>query len=77
MMWLLRSSPVDLKKIFWSKYWVGTIPLLVVAVPLIVGTNIVLQASPFILTLTTLTMIGVTFALTARCLGPMPSICWR
>jgi ABC-2 type transport system permease protein len=69
MMWLLRSSPLDVRTIFWSKYWVGTIPLLVVALPLIVGTNIVLEASPFILTLTTLTMIGITFALTALALG--------
>jgi len=69
MMWLLRSSPLDVRRLFWSKYWVGTIPLLVIALPLIVITNLVLDASPFILTLTTLTMIGVTFALTALALG--------
>ncbi len=69
MMWLLRSSPLDVRALFWSKYWVGTIPLLVVALPLIVVTNIVLQASPLILTLTTLTMVGITFALTAMALG--------
>ena len=39
MMWLLRSSPIDVRTIFWSKYWVGTVPLLLVALPLIVGTN--------------------------------------
>ncbi|MDX1645520.1 MAG: hypothetical protein R3304_00140 [Longimicrobiales bacterium] len=69
MMWLLGSSPVDVRSVFWSKYWVGTVPLLVLAVPLIVGTNVVLQASPFILGLTTVTMIGITFALTAMALG--------
>jgi len=37
--------------------------------PLIVVTNIVLQASPFILTLTTITMVAVTFPLTALALG--------
>ena len=30
-MWLLRSSPLELKALLWSKYWVGTIPLLVLA----------------------------------------------
>jgi ABC-2 type transport system permease protein len=45
------------------------VPLLVVALPLIVGTNIVLDASPFILTLTSLTMVGITFALTSLALG--------
>jgi ABC-2 type transport system permease protein len=69
MMWLLRSSPLDVRTLFWSKYWVGTIPLLVVALPLIVGTNILLDATPFILLLTTLTMVGVTLATTAMALG--------
>ena len=69
MMWLLRSSPLDVRALFWSKYWVGTVPLLVVALPLIVVTNIVLEASPFILILTSITMIGITFALTALALG--------
>jgi ABC-2 type transport system permease protein len=69
MMWLLRSSPLDVRRLFWSKYWIGTVPLLAVAVPLIVVTNVVLDASPFILVLTTLTMIGITFALTALALG--------
>ncbi len=69
MMWLLRSSPLDVRRLFWSKYWIGTVPLLAVALPLIVITNIVLEASTFILILTTLTMVGVTFALTALALG--------
>jgi len=69
MMWVIRSTPIDVGTLFWSKYWVGTVPLLVVALPLIVGTNIVLKASPFILTLTSITMVGITFALTALALG--------
>jgi ABC-2 type transport system permease protein len=69
MMWLLRSSPLDVRRLFWSKYWIGTVPLLAIALPLIVVTNVVLDASGFILTLTTLTMVGVTFALTALALG--------
>lgn len=69
MMWLLRSSPLDVRELFWSKYWVGTVPLLAIAIPLIVITNVVLDASMFILALTSLTMVGVTFALTALALG--------
>lgn len=69
MMWLMKSSPLDVRTIFWSKYWVGTVPLLVVALPLIVGTNVVLEASTFVLVLTTVTMVGITFALTAMALG--------
>ena len=69
MLWLLRSSPLEVRTLFWTKYWVGTVPLLAVALPLIVFTDIMLQASPFIFILTTITMVGVTFALTALALG--------
>jgi ABC-2 type transport system permease protein len=69
MMWLLRHSPLDVRTLFWSKYCVGTIPLLIVALPLIVGTNLILDASPFVMTLTTVTMVGVTLALTSLALG--------
>ena len=69
MLWLLRSSPLEVRKLFWTKYWVGTVPLLVVALPLIVFTNLTLQASTFVLVLTTVTMVGVTLAVTALALG--------
>ena len=69
MLWLLKSSPLDVRTLFWAKYWVGTVPLLLVALPLIVITNVVLDASLFILVLTTVTMVGITCALTALALG--------
>jgi ABC-2 type transport system permease protein len=69
MMWLLRSSPLDVRSLFWSKYWVGTVPLLLVALPLIVTTNLILAVSPFIFILSTVTMVMATFALTALALG--------
>ena len=69
MLWLLRSSPLDVRSLFWAKYWVGSIPLLLVALPLILLTNIILQASPFILVLSTVTMLLATLAMTALALG--------
>jgi ABC-2 type transport system permease protein len=69
MMWLLRSSPLDVRTLFWSKYWVGTLPLLALALPLIVATNWILKSSPLIMVLTTVTMAGATLALTAMALG--------
>jgi len=69
MMWLLRSSPLDIRTLFMAKYWVGTIPLLLIALPLIVVTNIILEASPLVLGITTVSMVGVTFAMTALALG--------
>jgi ABC-2 type transport system permease protein len=69
MMWLLRSSPLDVRSLFWSKYWVGTLPLLLVALPLIVVTNLILEVSPFIFAISTGTMVMATFALAALALG--------
>jgi ABC-2 type transport system permease protein len=69
MMWLLRSSPLDVRTLFWVKYWVGTVPLLLISIPLIVVTNIILEVSGFIFLLSTGTMICMTFALTALALG--------
>jgi len=68
-MWLLRSSPLDVRSLFWSKYWVGTLPLLFVAVPLIVVTNLILEVSAFIFAISTVTMVMATFALAALALG--------
>ncbi len=69
MMWLLRSSPLDPRKLFWAKYAVGTVPLLLVALGLIVATNILLGVSVFLFVLSTLTMLGATLALTAMALA--------
>ena len=69
MIWLLGSSPMEVRSLFWSKYWVGSIPLLVVAVPLIVITNLILDVSLFVFVLSTATMVMATFALTALALG--------
>jgi ABC-2 type transport system permease protein len=69
MMWLLKSSPLDTRTLFWAKYWVGTVPLLLVALPLIVLTNVILEASTLILMITTVAMVGITFAITALALG--------
>ena len=69
MMWLLRSAPLDVRTLFWAKYWVGTIPLLLVSLPLIVITNLILEVAPFIFVLSTVTMVMATFALTSLALG--------
>lgn len=68
-MWLLRSSPLDLKTLLWSKYWVGTVPLLVLALILTGVTNWLLQASPFMMTLSLVTIVALTLAIGALALG--------
>ena len=68
-MWLLRSSPLDLRALLWSKYWVGTIPLLVLALLLTGLTNVLLQVSAFMMILSLVTICALTLAIAALALG--------
>ena len=68
-MWLLRSSPLDLRALLWSKYWVGTIPLLMLALLLTGLTNVLLQVSPFMMILSLVTIFALTLAIAALALG--------
>jgi ABC-2 type transport system permease protein len=68
-MWLLRSSPLDLRALLWSKYWVGTIPLLVLALVLTGLTNVLLQVRPFMMVMELVTICALTFAIAALALG--------
>ena len=68
-MWLLRSSPLDLRALLWSKYWVGTIPLLALALLLTGLTNVLLEVRPFMMVLGLVTIVALTFAIGALALG--------
>jgi ABC-2 type transport system permease protein len=68
-LWLLRSSPLELRRLVWSKYWVNVVPLLVVAVALTAGTNYILEVGPFVMTLSLVTITVMTFAIAALALG--------
>jgi len=67
-MWLLRSSPLDLRALLWSKYWVGTLPLLVLALLITVLTNVLLKATPFMMAVGVGTIILLTLAIAALAL---------
>jgi ABC-2 type transport system permease protein len=68
-MWLLRSSPLDLRALLWSKYWVGTVPLLVLALLLTGLTNVLLQVRPFMMVMELVTICVLTFAIAALALA--------
>lgn len=68
-LWLLRSSPLDLRALLWSKYWVGITPLLLLALALTVGTNLILQVSGFMMVVSVATIIVMTFAIGSMALG--------
>jgi ABC-2 type transport system permease protein len=68
-MWLLRSSPLDLQALLWSKYWTGTVPLLVLAVVITFSTSVLLQATPFMTAVSLGTIVLLTFAISGMALG--------
>ncbi len=68
-MWLLRSSPLDLRALLWSKYWIGTLPLVVLALVITILTNVLLKATPFMMGVGVVTIVLLTLAISAMALG--------
>jgi ABC-2 type transport system permease protein len=68
-LWLLRSSPLDLRLLLWCKYWVGITPLLILAVALTVGTNLILRVDRIMMILSIVTIVMMTFAIASIALG--------
>jgi ABC-2 type transport system permease protein len=68
-LWLLRSSPLRLASLIWTKYWLGLAPLLVLAVAITTGTNAILHVSGFVGVLSIATVVVVTIAIAALALG--------
>ena len=67
-MWLLRSSPLDSEAMLWSKYWTGTVPLLILALVITVLTNWLLQAGVFMMAVSVGTILLYTLAASALAL---------
>lgn len=68
-MWLLRSSPLDMRRLLWTKYWIGLAPLLILAVAITLGTNLILRVGPFMMALSLGTIVVVTFAIASLAIG--------
>ncbi len=68
-MWLLRSSPLDPGAMLWSKYWIGTVPLLLLALVITVFTNWLLHASAFMMAVAVGTIVLYTLAASALALS--------
>src|SRR5947207_11213812 len=62
-LWLLRSSPMSVRDLLWSKFWVGTLPLLVLALVIVGVTNYLLQVSTFMFLVSVVTIAAMTLAL--------------
>lgn len=67
--WIIRSSPLALKEFLWAKFWSSLLPLLALAEALIVLSNILLKATPFMMYLGIGTVLMMTFGITALGVG--------
>jgi len=68
-LWLLRSSPMSMRDLLWSKFWVGTLPLLALAVGIVGVTNYLLDVSVFMFAVSLLTIVFMTFAVAGLAIG--------
>jgi ABC-2 type transport system permease protein len=67
--WLLRSSPMSMKELLWSKFWVGTLPLLVLALSIVGVTDYLLQVSEFMMAVSIFSITLMTLALAGLAIG--------
>ena len=68
-LWLLRSSPMSMGDLLWAKFWVGTAPLLILALLIVGVTDYLLKVTPFMFLVSTLTIAMMTFAISGLAIG--------
>jgi ABC-2 type transport system permease protein len=68
-LWLLRSSPMPVRDLLWAKFWVGTTPLLILALGIVGVTDALLQVSDFMFAVSVMTIAFMTLALCGMALG--------
>lgn len=59
--WIVKTAPLVLSRLWWSKFWVGLVPLLVLGEVLVLATNYYLRVIPLMMWLSGLTLFGLTF----------------
>lgn len=67
--WLLRSSPLALRDLLWAKFWIGTVPLLILALAIVGTTGALLHISAFMMAVSIGTITLLTLAIAALALG--------
>jgi ABC-2 type transport system permease protein len=68
-LWLLKSSPMPVRQLLWAKFWVGTTPLLALALGIVFVTDWLLQVSDFMFAVSVMTISMMTIALCGMALG--------
>jgi len=67
--WLVKTSPLSIRMFLWIKFFIYYFPLLILTEVLIVATNILLQVTPFMMALSTLTVFFIVPGIVAMGIG--------
>jgi ABC-2 type transport system permease protein len=67
--WIVRTAPVSMRRFLWSKFWLGLVPVLTLALGITVASNSFLRARPFLHIVGGLTICLMTFALVGLAAG--------
>jgi ABC-2 type transport system permease protein len=67
--WLLRSSPMSIRQLLWAKFWVGTLPLLFLALAIVGITDYLLQVTAFMFAVSIGSITLLTLAIAGLALG--------
>jgi ABC-2 type transport system permease protein len=67
--WIIRSSPLSLRRFLWSKFWTSLPPLLLLSQILTLASNYFLGATRFMTILASVTIVCVTFGIVGLGVG--------
>jgi ABC-2 type transport system permease protein len=63
--WIVKTAPLALRRLWWSKFWVTLVPVLVLGEILVIATNYYLNVMPMMMWLSSLTLFFMAFAIVA------------
>jgi ABC-2 type transport system permease protein len=67
--WILQTTPIDLRALLWSKFWLNLIPLLFLGELLVFLSNTLLRVPQWMMALSLVTIFFMTFGITAIGVG--------
>ena len=67
--WILQTSPISLRALVWSKFWLNLVPLLFLGELLIFASNLLLRVPTWMMMLSLITVFLMTFGITAIAVG--------
>jgi ABC-2 type transport system permease protein len=67
--WVIKSSPLSLKRLLWGKFAFYLLPMIILGEVLILVTNYLLEVTPFMMILSSVTMLIAVFGIVSLGIG--------